>query len=166
MLLVGRLMEETANFESNAIMKAYKVKESLCRRINCNRKTSSTAVCQDAATMIWFLITVRPLTIWLISERNIVSFVCVSFFFLGCDQHSTWVGRWKLLPGQVLWQGDANGDWQQAGETGEPHPIHCPILWKVCYYLLLIHSFPNDDQSRENLLKCNLTPWWFLSFCH
>lgn len=25
MLLVGRLMEETANFESNAIMKAYKV---------------------------------------------------------------------------------------------------------------------------------------------
>lgn len=30
MLLVGRLMEETANFESNAIMKTYKVKAFFC----------------------------------------------------------------------------------------------------------------------------------------
>lgn len=29
MLLVGRFMEETANFESNAIMKAYKVTEGM-----------------------------------------------------------------------------------------------------------------------------------------
>lgn len=30
MLLVGRFMEETANFESNAIMKAYKVTAFFC----------------------------------------------------------------------------------------------------------------------------------------
>lgn len=30
MLLVGRFMEETANFESNAIMKTYKVTSMMC----------------------------------------------------------------------------------------------------------------------------------------
>lgn len=39
MLLVGRFMEETANFESNAIMKAYKVTSS---KRNVNRTVTDT----------------------------------------------------------------------------------------------------------------------------
>lgn len=37
MLLVGRYMEETANFESNAIMKTYKVFQSITFMDKCNR---------------------------------------------------------------------------------------------------------------------------------
>lgn len=41
MLLVGRFMEETANFESNAIMKAYKVTATEGRKINIVDVTTS-----------------------------------------------------------------------------------------------------------------------------
>lgn len=37
MLLVGRYMEDTADFESNAIMKTYKVFQLLTAEDKCNR---------------------------------------------------------------------------------------------------------------------------------
>lgn len=57
MLLVGRFMEETANFESNAIMKAYKVKtmisveerEPLCKK-NLSRWKNLMVIFQNVLT--------------------------------------------------------------------------------------------------------------------
>jgi len=57
--------------------------------------------------------------------------MCVLLRLLGRDQPSARVGGWKLLPRQVLRQSDADGDGQQAGEAGEPHPVHRHVFWKV-----------------------------------